>query len=83
MLGLLSAAAAIGMALMLRRSALRHSERFRSLVHNATDLITVLDEHAIVQYQSPSSASVLGYSPSELVGKQAHRPAPPVGQSSR
>jgi two-component system sensor histidine kinase/response regulator len=67
-LGLLSAAAAVGMALLLRRSALRQSDRFRSLVHNATDLITVLDDHAIALYQSPSSERVLGYHPSDLVG---------------
>ena len=70
LLGLLSAAAAVAMALLLRRSALRHSERFRSLVHNATDLITVLDEHAIALYQSPSSERVLGYRPSELVDRE-------------
>jgi two-component system sensor histidine kinase/response regulator len=67
-LGLLSAAAAVGMALLLRRRALRQSERFRSLVHNATDLITVLDDRAIALYQSPSSERVLGYHPSKLVG---------------
>src|SRR5437016_9957444 len=67
-LGLLTAAAAVGMALLLRRRALRQSERFRSLVHNATDLITVLDEHAIALYQSPSSERVLGYQPSKLLG---------------
>src|SRR5438445_454469 len=67
-LGLFSAAAAVGMALLLRRRALRQSERFRSLVHNATDLITVLDEHAIALYQSPSSERVLGYHPAKLVG---------------
>jgi two-component system, sensor histidine kinase and response regulator len=67
-LGLLSAAAAVGMALLLRRSALRQSDRFRSLVNNATDLITVLDDNAIARYQSPSSERVLGYNASELVG---------------
>jgi PAS domain S-box-containing protein len=67
-LGLLSAMAAVGMALLLRRSALRQSDRFRSLVHNATDLITVLDDHAIALYQSPSSERVLGYPASDLVG---------------
>ena len=67
-LGLLSAVAAVGMALLLRRGARRQSERFRSLVHNATDLITVLDEHAIALYQSPSSERVLGYGPADIVG---------------
>jgi len=56
------------MALVLRRSARRQSGRFRSLVHNSSDLITVVDEHAIASYQSPSSIRVLGYEPVEIVG---------------
>jgi|GEM_PF-1463314 PAS domain S-box len=67
-LGLLSALAAVGMALLLRRSTQRQSARFRSLVHNSTDLITVLDEHAVALYQSPSSEQVLGYAPEDIVG---------------
>ena len=46
----------------------RQSGRFRSLVHNSTDLITVVDEHAVATYQSPSSARVLGYEWSEILG---------------
>src|SRR5438874_8443298 len=65
-LGALSALVAVGMAMLLRRSARRQSERFRSLVHNATDLITVVDEDARITYQSPSSVRVLGYEPEEL-----------------
>ncbi len=68
LLGLCSAAAAVAMALLLRRRALRLSGRFRSLVHNASDLITVLDEHAIALYQSPSSERVLGYPASQIEG---------------
>ncbi len=67
-LGLLTTAAALGMAMLLRRGARRQSERFRSLVHNATDLITVLDDHALALYQSPSSERVLGYQPADIVG---------------
>ena len=67
-LGLLSALAAVFMALLLRRNGQRQSARFRSLVHNATDLITVLDERAVAIYQSPSAERVLGYTPAEIVG---------------
>ncbi len=66
--GALGALVAVGMALLLRRSARRQSSRFRSLVHNSSDLITVVDEHAIAIYQSPSSVGVLGYDPVEVVG---------------
>ena len=69
-LGFLSILAALGMALLLRRQAKRQSARFRSLVHNSTDLITVLDEHAVASYQSPSSVRVLGREPDAVVGSR-------------
>ncbi len=49
--------------------SLRASERyFRSLIENALDTITILDEDGIIVYQSPSSGRVLGYPPEELAG---------------
>ena len=49
--------------------ALRRSEeRFRSLVRNAPDIITVLDAENIVRYDSPSIEHVLGYGPEERLG---------------
>ncbi len=42
---------------------------FRSLIENATDLITVLDQNAIIRYQSPSSVRLLGYQPELLLGR--------------
>jgi diguanylate cyclase (GGDEF)-like protein/PAS domain S-box-containing protein len=47
--------------------------RFRSLVGNATDLITVLDAGGVVTYQSPSIEPVLGYSPEETEGRRFDR----------
>ncbi len=48
-------------------TALRQSEeRFRSLVQNASDMITVMDEAGWSQYASPSVERVLGYSADEL-----------------
>jgi PAS domain S-box-containing protein len=67
-LGLLGALAAVGMGLLLWRSGKRQSARFRSLVTNSSDLITVVDEHAVALYQSPSSVRVLGYEPDAVVG---------------
>ena len=47
----------------------RQSEaRFRSLVAHSSDLITVLDAHGTVTYQSPSVERVLGYRADELEG---------------
>jgi len=49
--------------------ALRRSEeRFRSLVRNAPDVITVLDADNIVHYDSPAIERVLGYEPGERLG---------------
>jgi diguanylate cyclase (GGDEF)-like protein/PAS domain S-box-containing protein len=47
----------------------RQSEaRFRSLVAHSSDLITVIDAHGTVTYQSPSIERVLGYRVSEVEG---------------
>ncbi|HXY42307.1 MAG TPA: diguanylate cyclase, partial [Vicinamibacteria bacterium] len=44
----------------------RVEARFRSLVQNATDLITVIDSAGTIRYQSPSARRLLGYDPEEL-----------------
>jgi len=59
-LGALGAAVAVGMGLLLRRTGARRSARFRSLVHHASDLITVVDGEGRVRYQSPSLERLLG-----------------------
>jgi two-component system, NarL family, sensor histidine kinase UhpB len=53
-------------------AALRHSEtRYRSLVEQTSDIITVIDESAVVLYGSPSVTPLLGYDPEDLVGRRA------------
>jgi diguanylate cyclase (GGDEF)-like protein/PAS domain S-box-containing protein len=48
---------------------LRNSEeRFRSLVSNAMDAVSVVDAQGRVTYESPSVTAVLGYAPQELLG---------------
>ncbi len=46
----------------------RVEARFRSLVQNATDLITVIDPDGTIRYQSPSVRRMLGYEPTALEG---------------
>jgi diguanylate cyclase (GGDEF)-like protein/PAS domain S-box-containing protein len=58
---------------LAERAMKQSEERFRSLVQNASDLITVIDPATKVLYQSPSSAQVLGYEPHEMYGSQLVR----------
>jgi PAS domain S-box-containing protein len=52
------------------REALRQrEEHFRSLIENASDIITILDRHGRIRYESPSVMRLLGYRPEELIGK--------------
>jgi PAS domain S-box-containing protein len=54
------------------RQALQESElRFRSLVQNSSDIITVLGMDGTIRYESPSIERILGYKPEDLVGKNA------------
>jgi PAS domain S-box-containing protein len=49
----------------------RNEERFRLLIENASDIITVLDPQGTICYSSSSIAHVLGYSPAALIGENA------------
>lgn len=46
-------------------------QRFRSLIENALDIITVLGSDGRVNYASPSVERVLGYKPAQVVGMPA------------
>ncbi len=49
---------------------IRESEkRFRSLIQNASDVITILDKDGDICYESPAVERVLGFSPEERVGE--------------
>ena len=43
--------------------------KFRSLIENIKDIITILDAKGTILYESPSMTRVLGYLPAELVGR--------------
>lgn len=47
----------------------QNEERFRALIENALDIITVLGADGIIQYESPSIEKVLGYKLGALIGK--------------
>ena len=50
-----------------QQQLIRSREYFQSLIENARDLITVVDERGWILYQSPASAYVLGMAPEEIV----------------
>lgn len=55
----------------LAENLVRESEeRFRSLVQNASDLITVIDADTTIRYQSPSIERTLGYDSGEIIGQK-------------
>ncbi len=50
--------------------ALRSSEaRFRAIIENGSDVITIVAPDGRIAYQSPSMERVMGYAPNELLGK--------------
>jgi len=54
--------------LLAERTSRRSEERFRSLVQNSSDVISIIDQRGQLLYQSPSIAGVFGYTPDELTG---------------
>ena len=51
------------------RAALEDSERrFRALIEQSSDVVTVVNAAGTIVYDSPSSARVLGYAPTERLG---------------
>jgi len=49
--------------------AMRESEeRYRSIIENVSDLITIIDADATIRYSSPSITTLAGYTPAEMNG---------------
>jgi diguanylate cyclase (GGDEF)-like protein/PAS domain S-box-containing protein len=67
-LGVLGGLCALWMGLSMRRVGIRRSSTFRSLVHNTSDLITVVDAGGAIAYQSPSSERLVGVGAEKLIG---------------
>ncbi|HKM90488.1 MAG TPA: PAS domain S-box protein [Candidatus Acidoferrales bacterium] len=52
--------------------ALRQSERrFRALIENSADILTLLDPAGVITYSSPAAARILGYDPEQMMGRNA------------
>jgi PAS domain S-box-containing protein len=54
------------------REQLRRShDRFRALIENTSDGITVLSSEGLILYEGPSAERLLGYKPDEIEGRHA------------
>lgn len=65
---------AVKLALLRHRMETRlrkKEERFRLLIENAEDIITVVTPTGVIEYESPAVESVLGYGPEERIGRDA------------
>jgi PAS domain S-box-containing protein len=61
---------AMASSLHKSRADLHESEqRFRALVHHASDVFTVIGADAVIRYQSPATEQVLGYPTREIIGR--------------
>jgi PAS domain S-box-containing protein len=49
----------------------RSEERWRSLIENSSDIISVLGTDGTIRYESPSIKRILGYQPEDLIGRNA------------
>jgi PAS domain S-box-containing protein/putative nucleotidyltransferase with HDIG domain len=71
MLEFVSAQVATAIQSKQAEQALQDSHnRFRALIENSADAITLLDVQGRVLYDSPSAPGLLGYSPDDWIGRQ-------------
>ena len=53
------------------RKKIQHSEhRFQQLVESSDDFVWEIDEQAFFKYVSPQSKKIIGFEPSEIIGKK-------------
>lgn len=58
---------------LIAEQKIRESEmRFRSLIENSDDMLTMVDDTGKVRYESPAIERTLGYTPGENAGRPGH-----------
>lgn len=62
---------------------LRESEeRFRALIEDGQDMISIVGADGVIRYTAPSSKRILGYEPKDLIGKQCFDLVHPEDQTA-
>jgi len=69
-LGALGALAALLMGLLLRKAAQQQAAQFGALLHNSSDLITVVGADGTIRYESPAAERTLGLPVAEMMGRR-------------
>lgn len=59
------------MATKKERLLIERKGLFYSLIQNSSDIITVVGTDGVIRYESPSIERLLGYTPDELIGRNA------------
>src|SRR5258706_548266 len=52
-----------------KRELMDTEEKYRLIIQNSTDVITLIDSQGIIKYQSPALEKITGFAPYELSGK--------------
>lgn len=69
-------AAAIGVEEERKRESVvwaQNEAKWRSLIHNSSNLIVILEPNGFIRYVSPAIQEILGYKPKELIGKNTFK----------
>jgi len=81
-IGALSSATDITDIKKAEEELLKNEKRFRALIENSHDAITLLQADGTVLFDSPSIARVLGYGPAERIGRKVFEFAVPEDRES-
>ncbi len=54
-----------------------NEERFRAMIEDSMDIISIVDKDGIIQYVNPGPERILGYTTKDLMGRKFNRLSSP------